>query len=243
MIISGTKLVGGKHITLGIITDGLVVNLDASSFSSSPGSGAAWTNQVAGPTFTLPNGATYSSSNSGIITFARSSQQSAHGTSPGSALTTFTAETWVNLDTIDNTAGNATCTITEVYNNTPINYAISNGLTGSPNVWQGGYFAGGAWHLAGTFTPTANTWYCMAVTYDGTNVKFYVNGALDATTASAVTPGSSGLGINIGERWDVPNYPLSFLNGSVPVVRVYNQALTAAQVLQNYNANRSRFGL
>ena len=103
MSIIGAGITIGAGVTVSpfysVVTDGLVISLDASSFSSSPGNGAAWTNQVAGPTFTLPNGATYSASNGGIITFDRASTQSAHGTDVGSALTTFTAETWVKFDT------------------------------------------------------------------------------------------------------------------------------------------------
>jgi hypothetical protein len=131
-----------------------------------------------------------------------------------------------------------------VYASTPINYSITCGATGNPNVWQGGYYGGnGDWHLAGTLEPVINTWYCMAVTYDGTNVKFYVNGALNGTTASAVTPGSSGLGMHIGERWDAPFYPQSFLDGSVPVVRLYNRGLSAAEIAENFNALRDRYGV
>ena len=243
----GPGITLGAGITLSpvytVVTDGLVVSLDANEFSSNPGAGDTWTNQVAGPTFTLPNGATYSSSNGGILTFDRASTQSAHGTSVGSALTTFTAETWVKFNTLDLTSGNATCTITEVYGTTPINYTIACGMLGNPALWQGGYFDGGAWHLAGTLVPVVDTWYCMTVTYDGTDIKFYVNGEINDTVASAVTPGYSNLGIHVGERWDHPEIPQSFLDGSVPVVRLYDRALSSAEILQNFNANQSRFGL
>lgn len=228
-----------------VVTDGLVFELDAGNTASYPGSGNNWYDLVGSADATLPNGATYSSSNGGILTFDRASSQSAHASDlAGGALTTFTAETWVRFNTLDNTAGNATCTITEVYASTPINYSITCGLAGSPSVWQGGYYGGsGDWHLAGTLVPVINVWYCMAVTYDGTNVRFYVDGALNDTTASAVTPASSGLGMHIGERWDAPFFPQSFLDGSVPVVRLYNRALSASEISQNFNANRSRFGL
>lgn len=235
--------IGAGITTYSLVTSGLVFALDSGNPTSYPGTGNVWYDLAGSNNATLPNGATYSSSNGGILTFDRTSQQSAHAGDLGGALTTFTAETWVNLNAVDNTAGNATCTITEVYSSTPINYAISNGLSGNPNVWQGGYFDGGAWRLAGTFIPTANIWYCMAVTYDGTDVKFYVDGAVNDTVASAVTPGSSGLGMHIGERWDAPFFPLSFLDGSVPIVRLYNRALSASEISQNFNANRSRFGL
>jgi hypothetical protein len=226
-----------------VVTDGLIFELDSGNPASYPGSGNNWYDLAGSNDATLPNGATYSSSDGGILTFNRASSQSAHAGDVG-VLTTFTAETWVNFNTLDLTSGNATCTITEVYASTPINYSITCGATGNPNVWQGGYYGGnGDWHLAGNLEPVINTWYCMAVTYDGTDVKFYVNGVLNGTTASAVTPGSSGLGMHIGERWDAPFYPQSFLDGSVPVVRLYNRALSSNEVRQNFLSTKSRFGL
>lgn len=248
IIDSGITIGAGITITpsYSVVTDGLVFELDAGNVESYPGSGNNWYDLVGSDDATLPNGATYSSSNGGILIFDRASSQSAHaGDLAGGALTTFTAETWVNFNVVDNTSGNATCAITEIYASTPINYSITNGLSGGdPNVWQGGYYGGnGDWHLAGNFIPVVDVWYCMAVTYDGTNVKFYVNGELNGTTASAVTPGSSGLGMHIGERWDAPFFPKSFLDGSVPVVRLYNRGLSGAEVNRNFNALRGRYGV
>lgn len=227
-----------------VTTDGLVFELDSGNPASYPGSGNDWYDLVGSNDATLPNGATYSSSNGGILTFDRASSQSAHaGDLAGGALTTFTAETWVRFDTLDNTAGNATCTITEIYASTPINYSITCGLAADPAVWQGGFFDGGGWQVAGSFVPVINTWYCMTVTFDGSNIKFYVNGTLNEAAVTGSTPGSSGLGIHIGERWDAPYLPQSFLDGSIPIVRLYNRGLSSAEVLQNFMANRDRFGI
>ena len=243
----GTGITIGGGITVSpvynVVTNGLVFELDAGNSASYPGTGNDWYDLVGSDNATLPNGATYSSNNGGILTFDRALSQSAHADSLGSALTTFTAETWVNFNTLDLISGNATCTITEVYASTPINYTIGTGMLGNTVVWQGGYFDGSAWHLAGTVEPVVDTWYCMTVTYDGSNLKFYVDGALNDTVASAVTPASSGIGMHIAERWDAAFLPQSFLDGSVPVVRLYNRALSAAEVLTNYQANHARFGL
>jgi hypothetical protein len=243
----GAGITIGAGVTISpiysVVTSGLVFELDAGNPASYPGTGNDWFDLVGSNNATLPNGATYSSSNGGILTFDRASEQSAHAGDLGGALTTFTAETWVKFNTLDLTSGNATCTITEVYASTPLNYTIGCGMLGNASLWQGGYFVGGAWHLAGTLVPAEDTWYCMAVTYDGTDLKFYVDGELNDSVADATTPQSSGLGIHIGERWDAPFYPQSFLDGSVPVVRLYDRDLSGAEITQNFNANRSRFGL
>jgi hypothetical protein len=245
--VSGTELLLLAANSAGLLTDSsgtqtLTNNNSVAWRSVSPLSSTTWYDLVGNDDATLPNGGTYSTNNGGILTFNRTLSQSAHAASLGSALTTFTAETWVKFNNLSFDIGNATCTITEVYNSTPINYAICNGALGNTALWQGGYYGGsGDWHLAGTLEPVVDTWYCMAVTYDGVNVKFYVDGALNDTVASAVTPASSGSGIHIAERWDASFYEQSFLDGSVPVARLYNRALTSLEIQQNFAANQARF--
>ena len=240
----GTGITIGGGITFSpvytVVTDGLVFSLDSGNPASYPGSGNDWYDLAGNDDATLPNGATYSADNGGILTFNRSLSQSAHAASMPSLLTTFTAETWVKFNNVVIAGGNATCTITEVYNSTPINYTIGTGMTGNTTVWQGGYY-NGAWHLAGTVVPVVGVWYCMVVTYDGTNVRFYVNGELNDTVAAGSTPGYSGQGIHVGERWDGAYLQESFLDGSIPVVRLYDRALSSSEVKINYNANRARF--
>jgi hypothetical protein len=239
---NGITIGGGITISpsYSVVTDGLVFELDSGNPASYPGSGNDWYDLVGNDDATLPNGATYSADNGGILTFSRSLSQSAHAASMPGPLTTFTAETWVKFNALDITSGNATCTITEVYNSTPINYTIGTGMTGNTTTWQGGYYDG-AWHLAGTVVPVINRWYCMTVTYNGTDVQFYINGALNDTVAAGSTPGYSGLGMHIGERWDGAYLTESFLDGSIPIVRLYDRALSSAEVNQNYMANQSRF--
>ena len=246
--VSGTELLLLASNSAGLLTDSsgtqtLTNNSSVAWSAASPLSSNTWYDLAGSDNATMPNGVTYSTNNGGILTFNRSLSQSAHaGALP--TLTTFTAETWVKFNTLDLTSGNATCTITDIYSSTPINYTIGCGMLGNTSLWQGGYYGGsGDWHLAGTLVPVVDTWYCMAVTYDGTNVKFYVNGELNDIVASAVTPGSSGLGIHIGERWDTPYYTQSFLDGSIPIVRLYNTALSSLEIQQNFAADRARFGL
>jgi len=219
-----------------------ILSFDSGNPASYPGSGNTWYDLAGSDNATLPNGATYSAANGGILTFNRSLSQSAHA-SALSTLTTFTAETWVKFNILDLVSGDATCTITDIYNITPINFTIGCGMLGNPSLWQGGYFDGNAWHLAGNFVPVINTWYCMSVTYDGSNINFYVNGELNDTVASAVTPGSSGLGIHIGERWDGDYLTQSYVDGSIPIVRLYNTALSSLEIKQNFDADKTRFGL
>ena len=67
----------------------------------------------------------------------------------------------------------------------------------------------------------------------------YVNSVLQLTTASTTTPARSNLGIYLMRRWDTADY----FGGSLNTVKIYNRALTASEIVQNYNATKRRYGL
>jgi hypothetical protein len=85
------------------------------------------------------------------------------------------------------------------------------------------------------------TWVNVTGTYDENYRKIYVNGNLITSIADnrklATASGNFTLG---AENYTQTNYPF---NGKIPVCLVYNRALTASEVLQNYNAHKGRFGL
>ena len=133
-------------------------------------------------------------------------------------------------------SGNATCTITEVYNSTPINYAISNGLAGSPNIWQGGYFAGGAWHLAGTFTPTATAYF--------TRDEFYRDNYIAVDLVEIHLKNSSGVssplylcsgGFDI--TWDTDTAPTSGNN----TYQAQGEFMGFSEMVENFDVTLGRF--
>lgn len=80
----------------------------------------------------------------------------------------------------------------------------------------------------------------VTTTYDGQLSKIYINGILNNTTdwgsVSLISPSISGL--KIGDNGE--NRPI---NGTIYSTKLYNRALSAAEVLQNYNTTKSRFGL
>lgn len=85
---------------------------------------------------------------------------------------------------------------------------------------------------------TINTWFYMVGTYDGTNASLYINGDLVAgptakTWNTVANNAQIGRQTNGGEYWA----------GRVGLVQVYNTALTAAQVAQNFAATRGRYGI
>ncbi|MBE0544749.1 MAG: hypothetical protein IH623_25710 [Verrucomicrobia bacterium] len=79
----------------------------------------------------------------------------------------------------------------------------------------------------------ANTWYHMALTYDGSLFRIYVNGQLTATQAyAAFIPNQDGA-INLGWRSDNGWNPF---DGTLDDVAIYNKALTLEQVQAHYMA-------
>ena len=97
------------------------------------------------------------------------------------------------------------------------------------------------------FTSTVlsdDTWYHLSATYDRSNVKVYVNGSLVDTTAETdAISGDSQRFVIGGLDWQnnstVPDHPM---NGRVAIVRMYNKALSATEIMDNYNKTKARFG-
>lgn len=87
----------------------------------------------------------------------------------------------------------------------------------------------------------ASTWNHVVVTRDASLVKMYVNGTFYAQIAApAGSVDESGVSYNLSVGTDASNQRL---NGQLANPRIYNRALTAAEVLRNYNADKAKFGL
>ena len=114
-----------------------------------------------------------------------------------------------------------------------------------------GAYLGGSWGSPG-ITDSAlsyDTWYYVVFTWDkaNTQVKSYVNGALDdtdTTSSTSITTSTTGwLGIGASlYNTNNGNTPYTFLPGFIGVLQVYNSVLSAAEILDNYNKTKGRFG-
>ena len=94
---------------------------------------------------------------------------------------------------------------------------------------------------SGNIALSANTWYNIAWVFNySTKLKqIYVNGVFD-TSGGTVGYGGTGTNTEIGRYAWSPSYIMS---GNISVTSLYNRVLSASEVLQNYNATKSRFGL
>jgi hypothetical protein len=212
-----------------IVMDGLVLSLDAGNFRSYPGTGnTVYDLSGSGNTSDLINGPTYLSSNLGTFVL--------DGTND-----------YINVNSLANILSKTAYTkIAYIYisNFTTSNNIISGGFSGEHAFWMFGtnkLNAGhnGAWNtVVGATSLSLNTWYFAAVTYNNSiGWKLYLNGREDGTSANTTTFNGN-QEIVIGAYSSGNNF-----TGRITNVLVYNRALSATEIMQNYNATKGRFGL
>ncbi len=219
-----------------IVTSGLVLCLDAGNTKSYPGSGTAWTDLSGrGNNVTLSNGPTYNSENGGSLVFDGTDDY-ADFFAPNLGTTT-TVEMWARVSSF---AGGMMFgwLYYDVY--TPSGMLGYN--TGNSDVY-------GLSAATVTSLGLANNWkhyiFEMRSDVSYTNNKIYINGVSQTLSQQLSTESSGSRNFNSGNgrisgwRGD-GNYRLPMRCASF---KVYNRALTADEVRQNFNALRGRFGI
>jgi hypothetical protein len=147
--------------------------------------------------------------------------------------TNFAVSCWVKFDTI----AAASVGIVGNFQGAVVpqkGWAITH-QNGTPfQFWANGTIDSNAAKVQGTTTPLANVWYNIVGTYDGANVKIYVNGILENTVSYSATPSTTAQNLKIG-RWygNIDNY---YTNGLISNVSIFNQSLTLIEVLKLYNS-------
>ena len=220
-----------------IVRGGLVLNLDVGQQTSYRGSGTVWTDLSGlGNNGTLVGGVGYNSSNGGSLVFANNYVALGKPSSLN-ILGNITINSWVNLSSLP--GGFAS-----IYENgyDGINDQTFFRFNGSL-LEVGNYRSTGDQYVSWSFGSNivANKWYHIVGQYDGTNWKLYLNGNQVASNA-ALGPISSTAPISIGAAYIASGYTRYF-NGNIAQVSIYNRALTATEIQQNFNALRGRFGI
>jgi len=98
--------------------------------------------------------------------------------------------------------------------------------------------------IQGTTSLSTNTWYHIAMTYEGGTGarKVYLNGAVD-TTQNSITAANTPSTTTIRIAARVDDDANSRLDGDIGCSRIYNRALSATELLHNFTKERSRFGV
>jgi len=221
-----------------IITDGLVLCLDAANPKSYPGSGTTWTDLSGnGNNGTLTNGPTYSSSNGGSIVFDGVDDIVSIPDSDILDITTsISLESWIYA-TKSTGVQNVISKSSFSQNNSYIYPRTDDGWTNATF-----YLAVPTFSPSSTLTaswPSRDAWHHTVATYDGVTMKIYIDGVLSNSKSQSGTISTNTNSLTIGSQ---PGYG-EFYGGRVSGAKIYNRALTAAEVQQNFNALRGRFGI
>jgi hypothetical protein len=208
-----------------IITDGLVLHLDAANTKSYISGSTTWYDKSGNSnTGSLVNGPTFSSENGGSIVF--------------DGVNDYVLLTPMN-------PANFTCDIT--FDSTTVaGYIIRKFQYG----W--GLFVNSAgilavWvdtdanHRATTKTFSYSGITNVIISFGNSVINVYRNGILVATTSTPTNSVYSPSDLSIRLATDAGSN--AFINGKIYNVKIYNKALSAAEVLQNYNATKARFNL
>lgn len=226
---------------INIVNSGLILYLDPGITSSYPGTGIMWYDFLGnGITAELVNGPSYSSNNSGFFIFdgvndyATSTITGSHILNPVGNVLSFSF--WVNNRSASSY------------------YILSSGAQTSSAGLAFSYQAGvpfaiirnstnGFYHEFGAANFPLNVWINWAVTCDGSSLKVYKNGVF---LSQQSTPNQAGyasalntLTIGVPNNY-VANYLANMYFGSL---LIYNKTLSAAEIAQNFNAQRRRYGI
>ena len=220
-----------------VVLTNAVLYLDAANSKSYPGSGTTWYDvSGSGYNSVLTNGPVYTSSGAssyftfdGIDDFSISSGYQTFGTD-------MTWEAWIyctqNIST---------------YNMFMGRYLPYFSFYGGVQLYFSNNIGGVQQTIATAGNLSLNTWYqgTFTVSYSAPNttMKIYTNGVETASQSFSGTQQNYPYGFMVGDGNNGSNLSWYPFKGRISAVKVYNRALTAAEILQNFNALRGRYGV
>lgn len=236
-----------------IVTDGLVLYLDAGNTKSYPGTGTVWTDlSPSSKNATTVNSPTFSNSNGGIFTLnglnqrialqaqsSSTSPLSGYGSFTGGDNSAFSLEVWIKSRQI---AGSNT------FDAPAIIGWNDGGIWANLNLYNGYVYYvhyDNAWinNIKSTTLVSNNVWHHV-VYVNNTNKTgvLYIDSVNEANGSSTLSP-LSGTTYYFVPAYLGSGYSDKWLNASIAAVRFYDKSLSATEVRQNFNATRGRFGI
>ena len=212
-----------------IITSGLISLLDAADRNSYPGSGTTWRDVVGTfRSFILTNGPTFDSANGGSIVFDGVDDYALYNDDINTSL--LTVSIWVYKTSTASNQG--------IMNRANTAWGIAQ-ISDTLRVFISVI---GSYQDTG-YTIPLNQWINIVFTYAGTGIVgsqvVYINGVSVFTAAGSgnlparIRGGTTAVGLANGTYW----------GGRIAQAQLYNRALSASEVTQNYNNQKSRFNL
>lgn len=209
-----------------IVTDSLVMFLDAENTKSYPGTGSTW----------------YDLTTNGRNATKGGSQSPTNPAFNSAGFFTFTGgvngDNYSRFDVAIPTL--SAITVLAFHYSTQAGGHVMRMTSESFQIGPDGYAAGTNFNnINCAKTDTLNTWICDALTFSGTDLIGYRNGTAVSSATRALTTLASGT-LKIGTRSD--NFTAHYV-GNIAMIQIYSRVLTAAEIRQNYNAYRGRFNI
>jgi hypothetical protein len=206
------------------VTSWLVLYLDAGNVKSYPGSGVTWTDLSGyGNVGTLTNGPIYNSANGGSIVFDGVNE---YVTTQASASASYTISICFQIISFTS----ADMRLFGAYSGAT--NQLASGFTGSTfRVWIAG------WQNLSIVCST-NVIYNITITYANSIFKYYLNGSYISSLSTASDLFNN---MGIGNTY-ILSYG-SYFNGNIYNFLIYDRQISDAEVTQNFNALRGRYGL
>ena len=217
-----------------IVTNGLVLALDAANNKSYSGSGTTWYDLSGNDnTGTLTNGPTFNSTNGGSIVLDGTNDYINTSNSSSLQINQGTISAYIKTTDV---SGNYHGILVKQSNYGMFVYGGSLAAYdwGNSSLRNSGVsISNGQWkHVTMTFTTNTGT--------PSNNAIFYINGISVYTFTIMFSLDTANLVLGMG---GTPASPTQYFIGNIALAQVYNRPLSATEVLQNYNATKSRFGI
>jgi hypothetical protein len=238
----------------GIVRSNNILWWDAGNTFSYPGTGTAITDLLNYDYAGTINGATYNSGNGGKWIFVKTENDRINtSNTTGSPISVgssnFTIECWAkpaNETVLSYFITNRNLSTGDGFTLTLGTPNVNNNITQSRKVGilfvQNSASFGRGVHTVNDIID--GNWKHIVATRNGSTFRIYING-VEETTQTPYTLGSGTITLNSGQHWSFGalNTGQEGANADLSVIRLYNKELTSTEVLQNYNEEKSRFGL
>ena len=215
-----------------IITSGCVLSLDAADIFSYPRTGTTWRDLSGNNNNgTLTNGPTFSAGNQGSIVFDGIDDYVNVANASSLNASAQTISVWYNATVLP---GRESVLVAK---------HDTVGSWNGYNMWAGNNTqikVGSTGYNSGLSTGVTNVWYYLTLAYtSNVSLTGYVNGVSMGTSGLANLSISSNP-LRIGRS---PDSFWSLFTGKISIVTVYNRQLSDSEILQNFNATRTKFGV
>jgi hypothetical protein len=214
----------GTRVGPNIVTDGLLIDIDAGSERSYSGSGTSVSNIIDNSTYTLQNSLAKSNDKGGTWDYDGVDDYISGPANSFGTLSAYTIAFWARRDS---------------ENKMYISSNVGTFYWYGDNSWR--YVTGGTgaeYYYPKSVSIPSGTWGYYVATYDGANTKIYRQGVYEGAKATTGSVNIDSLVWQFGKHAGSGSYYFNGLGGNISW---YNKALTQAEVTQNYNALASRY--